>query len=195
MFPEHIYHLAFSALYTLNKYYISAVSSSNDFKSSNYIGLHLQISTSAIQAGSYTFENQSKHYLELASSRSYTVAYLASDNRASKLQFEDMGKDIIVVDKEDLLYVGHKEAQRANLTSDQLSLVDYLILEKASYFAGFMESSFSWNVAGKRRAMRAGMEGICGRQAEKLGRGVAWRDEWSEIVGVTDGVFEHRLWP
>jgi len=183
MFPSNIYRLAFSALYTLSMQ-----------TTSRYIGFHLPKLSSTLQAGPDAFEIYSKHYLGLASTLAYSVVYLTSDETTSVSRFKMIAKGMSVISKEDVLSQRRQE-ELNSLPSDQRNLVDYLILERAGFFAGFLESSFSWNVAGRRSAMRAGAKGICEQPAEKRGKGVAWRDDWSEILGVTDGEFERRLWP
>ena len=99
-----------------------------------------------------------------------------------------------VVVKEDILSESGLEKLRS-LTWDQAALVDYLILRQAGYFAGIEESSFSQNVAGARTAIKAGVEGVCGKQDATLEVGVAWQEKWSRIVGNNGDEFKGNLWP
>ncbi|KAH8600234.1 hypothetical protein B0O99DRAFT_536811 [Bisporella sp. PMI_857] len=194
MFPEHIYHLAFQALYTMNTQHQVTASATNLSSPTNYMGLHLRTSSDATQAGWSSFEKQSEQYLRLASSLPYSLIYLASGNGTSISQFREEAKNMTVVVKEDLLPENGLEKLRS-LTWDQAALVDYLILRQAGFFAGLTESSFSWNVAGARTAIKAGVEGVCGNQEATFAEGVAWQDEWSLIIGDNGNEFKGRLWP
>lgn len=100
---------------------------------------------------------------------------------------------ITVVTKEDLVSANELKEMRA-LTWDQAALIDYVVLQSAGYFAGLVESSFTWNVAMRRAATRGREGAVCG-EVNKTGEGIAWRDEWSEIMGVDPSEFMGKLWP
>jgi hypothetical protein len=196
-FPASIYYLAFSVLHTLNERYNLSISPFALSSPAPYMGVHLRTSEDAIKAGWSSYEVQSKHYLSLAASRSFSTIYVASGNATSIFQFTmeaaALSPPVTIVTKEDLLSADELMELRA-LTWDQAALIDYVVLESAGYFAGLVESSFTWNVAMKRAATRGREGAVCGEPHE-TGEGIAWWDEWSEIMGVDPSEFRGKLWP
>lgn len=159
--------------------------------------MHLRTTADAINAGS-SYEKQIRHYLALAKSRGFAVMYVASENEAAvqrmKQDLSTIAPEITVLTQEDLI----PEAQLLELfqiTAQEAALLDYVVLGRAGYFAGFAESVFTWNVALARTAARAGTEGICGRVRHLWQDGkwaLGWRDQWSEVLGVSVNSFRRR---
>ncbi|KAH8811173.1 hypothetical protein F5884DRAFT_876335 [Xylogone sp. PMI_703] len=193
-FPTSAYQLAFSAIHRLHTQYRISIHPPSPFPRADFLGLHLRTSEDAVKAGWSSYEAQSRHYLSLAKKLYFSIAYVASGNASSVSRFAEEAKGLVypvtVVTKEDLI----PAAEMEGLTWDQAALIDYVILESASYFAGLVESSFTWNVAMGRAAARGGKRAVCGNQMNTKD-GIAWRDEWSEIMGNDPSEFMGKLWP
>ncbi|KAH8601788.1 hypothetical protein B0O99DRAFT_736147 [Bisporella sp. PMI_857] len=188
--PGSVYNLAFSALYTLSTQYQLCVSHSDTSNSPHYLGVHLHTFGNASRPKSSSYEEQIEHYMNLASSSSYPVIYVASDDEVSISRFpEDFSKKTgilgnkMIVTKQDLLKGAHRQ-ELNNLTWYQATMVDHIILQSAGYFSGLVESTFSWNAASDRRAARSGGATSCGSQEENDTPGIVWQDEWSQIWSV-----------
>jgi hypothetical protein len=121
-FPASIYYLAFSVLHTLNERYNLSISPFALSSPTPYMGVHLRTSEDAIKAGWSSYEVQSKHYLSLAASRSFSTIYVASGNATSIFQFTmeaaALSPPVTIVTKEDLLSADELMELRA-LTWDQ----------------------------------------------------------------------------
>jgi len=99
---------------------------------------------------------------------------------------------ITVVTKTDLLG-GDDLARLDALNFDQQALVDYLVLLRASYFAGVAISSYSANVAMRRRVLSKA--GSCGPKSAGTAGDVAFRDEFSELFGVGHSEWAENIFP
>jgi len=197
-FPIHIYYLAFSALYTLNTRFQFSIDPSTPFSQSSFLGIHLCTSINAAMAGWTGYEEQSSHYLDLAASHVYPLVYVASENATSVVQFTAeaaaLSPPVPVITKEDLLNEDQLKELRS-LTWDQAALIDYIMLRSAGFFAGMVESSFTWNIAMARAATRGGKEALCRDNIWEVGSGISWQDECSEIMGADPSEFKGRMWP
>ncbi|KUI67114.1 hypothetical protein VM1G_03584 [Cytospora mali] len=128
-----------------------------------FFGVHLRTEADSKftweSAGDYWFyshyQNQMEVYLKQAPRSKPAAIYVASGDSAETAQFAaDAARvpapnNYTVVTKSDLLSGEDLGALEA-LTFDQQALVDYLVLLKASDFAGVAHSSFAWSVALKR---------------------------------------------
>lgn len=128
-----------------------------------FFGVHLRTEADSKKAwesaGDYWFYshygNQVKVYLEQAPRSSPAAIYVASGDPDEIARFAaDVAKvpaphNYPVVNKVELLEGDNLETLLA-LTFDQQALVDYLVLLKASDFAGVAHSSFAWSIALKR---------------------------------------------
>lgn len=135
----------------------------DDIIPSAFFGVHLRTEADSKKAwesaGDYWFyshyRNQVKAYLEQAPRSKPAAIYVASGDLDETARFAaDAAKvpaphNYPVVSKMDLL-AGEDLITLHTLTFDQQALVDYLVLLKASDFAGVAHSSFAWSIALKR---------------------------------------------
>lgn len=155
--------LATKALSSLAKRFSLDINLEGDILPNAFFGVHLRTEADSKKAwesaGDYWFYshygNQVKVYLEQAPRSSPAAIYVASGDPDEIARFADDAAKLPaphnypVVSKVDLLGGEDLEALRA-LTFDQQALVDYLVLLKASDFAGVAHSSFAWSIALKR---------------------------------------------
>lgn len=155
--------LATKALAALAGRFSSGLDLRDDILPNSFFGVHLRTEADSKKAwesaGDYWFyshyENQVKVYLEQAPRSSPAAIYVASGDPAEIAGFAADAAEVPaphnypVVSKEDLLAGEDLDALRA-LTFDQQALVDYLVLLRASDFAGVAHSSFAWSIALKR---------------------------------------------
>jgi hypothetical protein len=150
----------------------------------------------AVKAGFPTYAQQTAHYFSLAKSSSLAVIYMASGDAEDSPRMANDGKQLVppitVVTKQDLLSAEEMKVLSA-LRWDQQALVDYIVLQKSSYFGGIAESSFSEMVAMSRRLSSSG--GTCSRRGKPEGTDVAYRDELSELSGGWPSDWHTKMWP
>ncbi len=164
-----------------------------------FIGIHLRTEVDAVNVGYTSYEEQAAAYLEYINSTSLRVVYAASGNTTSLDLFAKEASALSppaqIVTKWDLL---HDEdiALLKSLTWDQEALVDFLILEKSSKFAGVSESSFSWGLAYARQ-MFSDTSPCTGNSSEELYNedSVVYKDNISEIYGRPKEWHVDKLWP
>ncbi|KAK8115721.1 hypothetical protein PG984_012223 [Apiospora sp. TS-2023a] len=101
-------------------------------------------------------------------------------------------RNVTVVTKEDLLR-GDSLKELQQMTFDQLGLVDFLMMFKASAFMGVAFSSFPWTVALRRHELSKY------REIRNNGSDIL-RDEYSELMGMRKDYpsvdpFDRGLWP
>lgn len=135
---------------------------------------------------------QSKFYLEQAVASKLPIIYLASGDVKELARFsEDAQKfNLTVTTKHDLVD-GEDKKQLDDFTFDQQALVDFLVLEKSSEFAGVGHSSFAWNIALWRHQFAEQRDHLNGPQLLS--------DELSQVYGI-NGRGEYLeyaacLWP
>lgn len=99
-----------------------------------------------------------------------------------------MKYNIKVTTKHDLL-TGEDRAGLDKLTFDQQALIDFLVLLKATGFAGVGHSSFAWNIALHRHRFA--------RQRDHLNGPQLMSDELSQVMGTPNMYPEYApcLWP
>ncbi|EPQ67235.1 Bgt-1145 [Blumeria graminis f. sp. tritici] len=139
-----------------------------------FLGAHLRTEKDALSIWP-KFNQQTDGYLEQAIKGKHTHIYLACGNTTEVDRFAERAshKNITVLAKNDLLK-GDDFAALQALTWDQQALVDYLVLQKSSFFTGCSFSSFTMNIAVKRHTMTSG---IHSRQWRSPG------DQYSWLVG------------
>lgn len=172
----------------------------NEVLPSAYFGAHLRVEHDAQVTWNTKFgwthagyEKQAEDYLAQASQSrrsSPKGIYVASGDVEGTLRFvkDAAQNNLTAVGKFDVLQAPDLTALQA-LRWDQQALVDYLILLRASDFAGVAHSSFSWSIALKRHTW-AKQEGKYLDAPEKL------HDNLSVVYGVVGGEnFPEALWP
>lgn len=161
-----------------------------------FMGVHLRTSMDAPDHWP-KYQEQTDYYLALAKSKKFSVIYIASGNDTETARFAAeaaaMKPPITVISKNDLL-AGEDLTALEAMTWDQQAMVDYQILLKSSYFGGMTESSFSWNIAVKRRTQSK--KGTCGTQNKwLLPKNTVFKDEYSAILGSHSSDWEFAMWP
>jgi len=161
-----------------------------------FFGVHLRTEKDAAMAWPAhdwvysSYETQSMIYLQQAPRSNSTVIYVASGDMSevAKLSSDAANINMTVTNKFDLL-TGDDREELANLAWDQQALVDFLVMEKASDFAGIGHSSFAWNIALKRHVFAKTEDHLHGPQVLS--------DELSQIYGRPRSFPEYAacLWP
>ncbi|KHJ35131.1 putative alternative oxidase [Erysiphe necator] len=139
----------------------------------NFLGAHLRTESDALPFWP-KFDQQSDGYLNEAKTRELNYIYLASGNSTDSQRFANRALEmhnIKVYTKNDLLHGKEELAALRSLSWDQQGLVDFLVLQKSTFFTGCSFSSFAMNVAVKRHSMT---EGIYTRQWSNPGDRFSW---------------------
>jgi hypothetical protein len=165
-----------------------------------FFGCHLQTEKDPTEVGPRmaprsdfsTYETQLSKYLEQVPRSNPAFIYLASGDakEAARFTTDAAGLYLNVTTKHSLLSKSGEDLEILNkLTWDQQAMVDFLVLLKASDFAGVAKSTFAWNVALRRH--------VQSRVGDYLDAGEGLSDEFSKIYGVSrmDPEFAACLWP
>ncbi len=188
--------LVLNALAELTQRFGGARLLSPGIQDSPFVGVHLRTAADAINAGYANYETQAAEYLDIISSRSPPAVYAASGNDTSLEQFTQaaaaLSPPVPVVTKRNLLSLEDLEILD-NLTWDQQAVIDFLILQKSSYFAGITESSFAWGIAYARQVISR--NGTCVEAMDNLPEGILYEDEFSIIFGESRDFFWGKVWP
>lgn len=136
------------------------------------------------------YETQAKYYLEQANSTSLKHIYIASGEAAEieKFRVEASALGLTVHTKTSVLSQVDLETLNS-LSWDQQGMVDFLVMLKASDFAGVAHSSFAWNIALLRH--------IHAKKKDHLQGPQSLSDELSQIYGTPYQYPEYAacLWP
>ncbi|KAE8444953.1 hypothetical protein EG329_014080 [Mollisiaceae sp. DMI_Dod_QoI] len=165
-----------------------------------FFGAHLRTEKDAVEGWPapdwvYSrYETQSRLYLEQAPRSNPAIIYVASGdlNEVAKFALDASNTNTTdnfrVMTKFDLLQDDDLR-ELEELKWDQQGMVDFLVLLKASDFAGIGHSSFAWNVALKRHVHAQEKNHLDGPQMLS--------DELSQIYGNVRGYPEYAacLWP
>lgn len=166
-----------------------------------YVGIHLRTEWDARAAWGFPYwyyglyDNQLRVFLEQAPRSESKAIYLASGEKTQVSQFK---KDVAALEpprnydvftKFDILKGDELEELR-NLNFDQQAIIDYLILLKASDFAGVAHSSFAWTIALKRHQYAS-------RQENYLDAPEFFDDDLSKLYGNIKDFedYPNVLWP
>ncbi|POS71964.1 hypothetical protein DHEL01_v209643 [Diaporthe helianthi] len=183
------------------KFSFTDVELENDALPDAYFGAHLRVEHDAQVTWSTengwthaNYEKQAEDYLAQALQplrSSPKGIYVASGDAEGTQRFvEDAAlNNLTALGKFDVLQGTADLETLEALGWDQQALIDYLILLRASDFAGVAHSSFSWSIALKRHTW-AKREGKYLDAPEKL------HDDLSVVYGVVGGEnFPEALWP
>jgi hypothetical protein len=163
------------------------------------VGVHLRTEVDAINVGYASYEKQAATYLEYINSTSLRVVYAASGNTTSLELFAEAASTLSppakVFTKWDLLREEDSVVLK-NMTWDQQALVDFLILERSSKFAGVSDSSFSWDIA-YRRQIFGDVNPCTLDSTEEMtdDDGVDYEDSLSKISGRQNDFFVDKMYP
>jgi hypothetical protein len=161
------------------------------FLENTFLGAHLRTEKDAQKSWGNSYALQLDSYVKQALSTGLSLIYLTSGDlsEATKFTNDVRSHNLNVTTKHDLLSGGDKEELLA-LTWDQHALVDYLVLLKASSFAGSGTSSFSWNIGLWRH--------IYAQQREHLNGPQPLSDELSQVYGLYPRQYpqyDTSMWP
>ena len=163
-----------------------------------FFGAHLRTEKDAKEgwpAGDWKYSRydmQSKLYLSQALDTQSSIIYVASGDPSEVSLFtRDAASINATVTTKSLLLTGTEKGQLEALTWDQQGLVDFLVMLKASNFAGVGHSSFAWNIALKRHAS------LKGNGQDHLKGPQLLSDEISQVYGLPRSYPEYAscLWP
>lgn len=136
------------------------------------------------------YETQAKFYFKQVLASGLKHVYIASGDQDEVAKFaqEAIEKDISVLTKFDVLNA-EDVAQLTAMSWDQQGMVDFLVMLRASRFAGVGHSSFAWNVALVRH--------VFAQQKDYLRGPHLLNDELSDVYGYPKQYPEYAscLWP
>ncbi|KEQ98682.1 hypothetical protein AUEXF2481DRAFT_1525 [Aureobasidium subglaciale EXF-2481] len=193
--PE-VRRLAAIVTYNLaRQYHIHTIDPRLPYYPSAFLGAHLRTEIDAKNAGWLNDEGAAAHanftgqtdaYLSQAVERGLNVIYVASGNSSEISHFAQKAwsrHNFNVTSKASLLSDSDLEALN-NLTWDQQGLVDYEVLRRSSYLAGFARSSFAFNIAITRNEfVGVNQEVLRRRPGDVRKEDVAFDDGISKIWG------------
>jgi hypothetical protein len=195
-FHSDIRNLAVMTLLSISRSFALWLDPKQPILKDRYFGIHLSSAQDAGAASSevdqtyYQYTTQSKLYLDQAVVSTLSLLYVSSDNGADLVWFisDTQALNLTVTTKFDLLKGWDKETL-LELTRDQRAMVDYLVLSRASQFAGVGHSSSSWNIALQRHQYA--------EQRDYLGGPQMMSDDLSQIYGTPNGRPEYpaSMWP
>jgi hypothetical protein len=199
-FPPEVRKLATQAILDLAEQYALNINLTADYYPNAFFGVHLRTGNDAAEDGPAPdwifsrYETQSRIYLEQAPRSTPSVIYVASGDLSQVAKFaldaanNNYTANIPVITKFDLLQ-GEALVELQGLGWDQQALVDFLVMLKASDFAGIGHSSFAWNIALKRHIFAQHKNHLDGPQMLS--------DDLSQIYGTIRGYPEYAacLWP
>ncbi|KAH8646491.1 hypothetical protein BGZ60DRAFT_424432 [Tricladium varicosporioides] len=157
-----------------------------------FLGIHFSTlrQPDTIDLANFHYAIQSKYYLERAISLGFPTIYVSSDDETNIAQFaiDAQSLGIKITSKLDLLK-GVDRQSLLRLTPDQRAMVDYLVLSKASQFAGVGHSTLAWNIALGRHQYAP--------QAAYLDGPQMLNDQLSQIYGTPKArpEFFASMWP
>jgi hypothetical protein len=141
-------------LYSLSEKFSLSLDPSDKIPQHGFFGAHLRTEADAVKAFDDRFNNsryevRSELFLEQAVSSDLPVLYVTSGNLTQVARFKADALEtygIHVTTKNELLE-GEDLERLQGLAWDQQALVDFIVMLKASSFAGIGHSSFAWNIA------------------------------------------------
>jgi hypothetical protein len=136
------------------------------------------------------YEPESKNYLDHAAQKGHRLVYVGSNRPDEVTRFtkDATALNLTVHSKFDLLD-GEDKTALWKLSNDQMEMVDFLVLMKASDFAGTGHSSVSWGLAARRHLYAEG-------GTFSLGSHV-FEDDLSQLYGrnFDNNSLFHHMWP
>jgi hypothetical protein len=187
--------LATTALRTISDFYNLPLRLSEPILKKAFLGVYLSTDVDGLPKADQKiarYQIQSQLYLAQALSANLSLIYAASEFGDNLLKFIKDGslQNITVTTKLDLLKGQDREHFLDSFTPDQQALVDFLVLSRASEFAGVGHSSLSWNIALARHFYTA-------QKNDELDGPQMFGDALSRIYGARGGhpEFPGSLWP
>lgn len=192
---QDIRRLAATVLRTLSSTYSLPIRLSEPVLENAFVGVYLSTDDEDLPEADQKlarYQVQSQLYLNQAFSANLSLVYIASElgHEIPKFIKDASLQNLTVTAKLDLLKGKDRDDFLRDFTTDQQALVDYLILSKASDFAGVGHSSFAWNVALARHLYTT-------RNGDELDGPQMFDDALSLIYGTPGGhpEFPASMWP
>lgn len=161
-----------------------------------YLGAHLRTEKDAAEGwpGDYwgwsNYTTQSAAYINQTTGNGLNVVYVASGDLAEIHRFANEARQIgITVETKHSLLSPAGLTQLNQLSFDQQGLVDFLVMLKASDFAGVAHSSFAWSIALRRHLFSRRKDNM------HIGGKNTLSDEWSQVYGQVAGEYPGCVWP
>lgn len=136
------------------------------------------------------YEPESKNYFDHAAQQGHRLVYVGSnrEDEISRFTRDATAMNLVVHSKFDLLD-GEDRNALWKLTKDQMDMVDFLVLMKASDFAGIGHSSISWGLAARRHLYAGGDQFSLGSHV--------FKDGLSQLYGrnFDDKSLYFHMWP
>jgi hypothetical protein len=192
---QDIRSLVATVLRTLSSTYSLSIRLSEPISEKAFVGVYLSTDDEHLPEADQKiarYQVQSQRYLNQAFSANLSLLYVASElgHEIPKFINDASHQNITVTAKLDLLKGKDRDDLLHDFTSDQQALVDYLVLSKASEFAGVGHSSFAWNVALARHLYTT-------QKGDELDGPQIFGDDLSLIYGTPGGhpEFPASMWP
>ncbi|TLS28583.1 hypothetical protein PpBr36_00261 [Pyricularia pennisetigena] len=157
----------------------------------SFLGVRIRTDVDAQSMHWPNYETQATYFNRLVGQNQIPVTYMtqgAAKADVSDFKANSAGFNGVVVRKEDLL-TGPELETLQSLSWDQQALVDYEVMLSAGIVAGIAHSSFSWNLAIRRRIEFSGPENeALGNNGLVLPEGsITYQDPYSIIFGPGEG--------
>ena len=160
----------------------------------NYMGVHLRADSDVLDWWPKEVD-QINDAIGQARQHKFKYIYLATGSNSSYTTFASRASkelDATTFSKETLLQGSDLDEMNA-LQWDQRGLIDYLVLLRSAWFSGMSASSFSMNIASRRRLLKSGIDTTAWRGQE---------DGYSHLYGPRHSYLHHwvyfieeALWP
>lgn len=194
-FRDDVQYLADKVLLEVGRRYDMPINLDVPIQKDSFFGVHLRLEHDALIWGHWEwgkFDTQVPAYLNQTSRSNISVIYVASGDTAENAKFEDVARTeygLPVTTKFQCLH-GEDFELLNSLKWDQQALVDFLVLLRATDFAGVGHSSFSWNIALKRHYRYSKVE-------DYLDRSQILEDEYSVVYSDPRAYpdFDACMWP
>lgn len=161
-----------------------------------YLAAHLRTERDATEGwpadhwGWSAYDKQAEAYINQTLGDGLNLMYVASGDLEQLHRFTaDAALRNITVETKHRLLPDTSLSQLNAMSFDQQGLVDFLVMLKASDFAGVAHSSFAWSIALKRHSWSRRKDQLHLKGANTLS------DEWSQIYGQVAGEYPATVWP
>lgn len=197
-FRQDVRELATEVVITLlrNRGLLSSYNGRNDVIEGAYLAAHLRTEKDATEGwpadhwGWSAYAKQTEAYINQTLGDGLNLMYAASGDLEQLTRFTaDAAIRGITVETKHRLLPDSSLSQLNQMSFDQQGLVDFLVMLKASDFAGVAHSSFAWSVALKRHTWSRRKDQLHLKGANTLS------DEWSQIYGQVAGEYPATVWP
>jgi hypothetical protein len=193
--------LAHRAISKMNETYAFQINEEDPIIRNAFFGVHLYTEEDrlapregwpAVDWNFARYEPESKHYFDQAAQKGHRVIYAGSHRQDEVQRFTKDAQELNmkVHTKWDLLQGDDRKALD-ELTKDEHTLIDFLVLLKASDFAGIGHASLSWNVALKRHQFAVERDPVIGKRV--------FQDDLSHLYGRVDEgkktTLYNNMWP